>query len=359
MASSASTSAFTSDVFLIVAGSGSEEQSFYAHANVLAKSKVLEKAVTGAWKEKEQKRIVWSHWSVAAVEGFLEWMYTGDYKGAYPTPTCKTHQAAQETKTIEHPSDGVEIIASPSVLEDITAGFSTSTSGAPSIFDNAGQAPSTEAKKPFVLPLTRVQELSGPKGNRTVLKVSKAEEYDKWTGHMLWRPEELDYEKTLMTHGELYAMACQYMLDELKDLAWQRLRSVLVSIGTPVPHSPFVSNLVKVLRYIYKEIGTDVLEDGESSLRTLVSTFTAQHFTRIEGAAIDDLFSSVTDLDREIVIDVKDRIRQQMVRLEVEAAKAVESGKKRDISEVDTAYYPFAGKGKCNRCRGTGKFPCP
>ncbi|KAL9583133.1 MAG: hypothetical protein Q9212_002882 [Teloschistes hypoglaucus] len=309
MASSSQPSAFASEVFQIVVGA--EEKIFYAHASLLSKSEVLRKEV----EVKDEKDL-----------------------------GIKDTRAAKDLVSSVS-SQGFQWNAPPTKSN---------------IFANlTSQDPDPGAEKPHVLPLTRVRELIGPKGDNKSKKMSKAEEYDKWTGHLLWRPDELDYDNTIMIHAELYIMASQYLLDELKDLTWQRLRSVLVSIGTPVPGSLFIRNLVKVLRYVYKETGTDSLEGNEEPLRRLVSTFVAQHFTRLKGPEVDEIFASTRAVDREIVIDVTNRITQEMVHLEAEVSKAKENEKKRDISEVDSAYYPFAGKGKCNKCKGTGKFPCP
>lgn len=327
----------------------------------------------GSWREKTEKKIVWPHWSATAVENFVEWIYTEDYKGPYPTPIRDTEElpaknsensGETDARTIK---DAVPVASSPALSD----GFDLTSQEKPrkrpvSFLSATSQEQIAEAKKRHVLPFTRVQGLVGPTGNRKVKKLSKAEEYDMWTGHMLWRSDELDYENTLMTHAELHVMACQYMLDDLKELTWQRLRSVLISVGTPVHQSLFIRNLVKVLRYVYKETATDSLEADQEPLLKLLSTFTAQHFTQIKGPEIDELFGSATELDREIVVDVTAKITQimdhleaRMAHLEAEVLKEKENEKKRDISEVESAYYPLGGKGRCNKCKGTGKFPYP
>ncbi|KAL8641493.1 MAG: hypothetical protein Q9228_001703 [Teloschistes exilis] len=293
MASSSQKSAFASEVFQIVVGA--EEKVFYAHVSLLSKSEVLRKEVEGFWKENKERKIVWAHWNPIAAENFVEWLYTEDCTGAYPSPILDAEQtSAKDEKdlSIKDTRTSTDPVSSASPQQLPWKPYMSK------LFDNlTSQDPDPEAEKPHVLPLTRVQELIGPKGNRKSEKMSKAEEYDKWTGHMLWRPNELDYDKTLMIHAELYMMSSQYMLDELKDLTWQRLRSVLVSIGTPVRGSPYIRNLVKVLRYAYKESGTDSLGDDEEPLRKLVSTFIAQHFTRLKGPEIDEIFASAKDLD--------------------------------------------------------------
>ncbi|KAL9031627.1 MAG: hypothetical protein Q9180_006791 [Flavoplaca navasiana] len=140
--------------------------------------------------------------------------------------------------------------------------------------------------------------------------MSEAEEFDKWTGHQLWSPGQLDYHATFMTHAELYNMACTYQLDGLKNMAWQRLRSVMVTIGQPVTGSAVIGNLVKLIRYTYEVTGD--IDHEEEPLRKLVTTFAAAYISQFEGPDVDELMRSRVESDREFVVDLMAKIRVQV-----------------------------------------------
>lgn len=163
--------------------------------------------------------------------------------------------------------------------------------------------------------LPRLQDLHWI-GCRSLEKLSQAEEYDRWTGHQLWTPSELDYEVTFMAHAELYVMACLYMLDDLKIMAWQRLRTVLISIGKPTPASPLMGNLATLAHYAYQETGGKGDGDEEEHpLRVLVSSFAGLYFTSLRGVRFDELMMSKEEADREFVVDLMGKVSQQMAWL--------------------------------------------
>ncbi|KAL8673694.1 MAG: hypothetical protein Q9224_007518 [Gallowayella concinna] len=168
-------------------------------------------------------------------------------------------------------------------------------------------------ESPAVNPLTPLKDLSWS-GSRPLGKLSQAEEFEKWIGHELRRPDQLDYEATFQTHAELYQLGCFYLLDELKDMAWQRLRSVLISIGTPKVGSRVVANLVDLIHYAYEVTGDACKVKEEEPLRKLVTTMAAIHFTGFKGAEVEQLIASPTKSDREFVSDLMAKVMQRLER---------------------------------------------
>lgn len=185
----------------------------------------------------------------------------------------------------------------------------------PDMFASSRNNKARKSARSTVPPLTRLEDLTWH-GCRTLEKSSEAEEFDRWTGHQLWRPDELNYENILMTHAKLYVMACFYQLDELKNMSWQRLRAVLVSIGKPSHQTPVIGNLVTLIHYVYQETGDNSL--GEEPLRMLVTSFAALHYTKLNGTGVNDLLLSTEAADREFVVDLFEKVAQHMSYLEEE-----------------------------------------
>ncbi|KAI4125343.1 MAG: hypothetical protein LQ338_004302 [Usnochroma carphineum] len=322
-------SAFKSPVFEILVGPSAE--SFYAHADVLSKSKVLKKEVDGLWKESSERKIYWRDWTVSAVEKFLEWLYTGDYVCPYPVKASRGKSSQQKSASDgkdednRRPDDDPDLLVPEAEERRMIKDAKSLIPSPPQYSRQSASDPTSSTKKrklPEAIPprsLTRLQDLTW-NGCRTLReRLSQAGEYDKWTGHQLWRPDKLDYEATFLTHAELYAMANQYMLDDLKNIAWQRLRSVLVSIGKPTPWSPVVDNVVALIHCVYEHTG-DVGEE-EEPLRMLVNSFVALHFTSFQGSEVGNLMLSKKEADREFVLDLMNKMAQQMAYMETKEDK--------------------------------------
>ncbi|KAI4200144.1 MAG: hypothetical protein LQ350_004105 [Teloschistes chrysophthalmus] len=309
-----SSSPFSSQFYKILVGPSAHP--VYVHAGVLSKSEVLKREVYGQWKESEDKQIIWPHWNVSAVEKFVEWLYTGDYKCPFPTkvetlesPFQQSHNGQGRSFDDEYKS----LLDCPCPRREKAKEGNTCLSTV--WFKMFNQLSSNMTGCPtWAHPLPRLDELDWAGCRKLSTKLTQAEEYDKWTGHQFWRPEELDYEEVFMTHAELYVMACTYMVDHLKNMAWQRLRSVLKNIGVPVAESPLIKNLANLIHYTFKETGTS--GDDEDPLRMLVTAFAALHFTTIKGSEIDALIMSPLRSDREFVIALTSRTTQQLKYLE-------------------------------------------
>ncbi|KAL8867669.1 MAG: hypothetical protein Q9198_008432 [Flavoplaca austrocitrina] len=110
-------------------------------------------------------------------------------------------------------------------------------------------------------------------------------------------------------------MACRYMLTELKNLSWQRLRSLLGEINKPRAKSSFMGNLIDLIRYAYKETSN---EPGcTEPLRQLVTTYAAIYCDLFGGPMVDDLMMSTELSDREFVSDFTRKAVQRVDLLEI------------------------------------------
>ncbi|KAL8871844.1 MAG: hypothetical protein Q9174_002415 [Haloplaca sp. 1 TL-2023] len=314
-------------VFTIVVGPS--KTLFYVHGDVLAKSKVLAKEVGGSWKENQESRIEWPDWNVDAVSVFVEWLYCRDYTCPYPSKIADT-SVAPEPAAEDYPTEEDR---------DPAATGSYGRNGDQPILDSRLVAVDMcqddeyipKKKKKKGRSIWEDDEVSpkiswSPKplsdltwaGCRDLAHMTQSEEFDKWSGHLIWKPQELDYGATFMTHAQLYVMACFYMLPDLKNMAWQRLRSVLTTIGSPAKDWKVIENLGELVHYTYAETESS----DQEPLRMLVTAFTALHFPRIKGQVIDQLILSEARSDKEFVVDLMSDLTQQLGELKALAGKS-------------------------------------
>ncbi|KAI4200147.1 MAG: hypothetical protein LQ350_004108 [Teloschistes chrysophthalmus] len=149
-------------------------------------------------------------------------------------------------------------------------------------------------------------------------RISDEEEYTKWMGHVHYQTNELDYDRTFITHVELYAMGCQYLLDDLRALTWQRMKNALVAVGTPFAGSTLITNVTNVIHYVFQQTGD--LPDGEEQMRGLLTTFVTDHFKQIRGApAFDELIGAKLDHKDELLRLEQEKIAELKTNLLIDA----------------------------------------
>lgn len=273
-------------------GEPGKTASFYVHADILSRSKVLKAEVEGPWKETSERRIYWSHWTINAAERFMEWLYTGDYKCPHPVP--------------------IDMVANEDDRTD-SAHFSNNmaTTPGPEVREAVKQVTSTVQRRQIPIAL-RLQDLTW-EGCHPLRMISQAEEYDMWAIRHASHPCKVEYASTVETHISLYLMACHYMLDELKNMAWQRLRPTFVSIknNSLQGHAAGLSHLPRMTCQVYTETG---MPDGaeEEPMRMLLSTFTARHISSYTGSPLHKLMESELEADREFRIDLMHKLQNQV-----------------------------------------------
>ncbi|KAL8641489.1 MAG: hypothetical protein Q9228_001699 [Teloschistes exilis] len=303
-------SVFESRVFAIVVGPS--EKVFYAHADMLAKSVVLKRLVEGQFKESNEQRIIWPHWDANTVKNFLEWLYTGDYKCPYPM-------------IIPCP-----VLAEKTSWEDVSDASSASAKEEQKESQKrddqsiAQPIPTEGSRNSFTRDLKWI-------GCRYPTKVSYEKQYTDWIGHVHYATNELDYDKTFMTHAELYAMGCQYLLDDLRALTWQRMKNALVAVGTPYAGSTLVTNITNVIHYVFEQ--TEDLPDGKEQMRQLLTAFATDHFERIQvSPAFEEFMRSPSESDCEFLADLMANIRVRLIegneQLRVAKERAAEAMRK-------------------------------
>ncbi|KAL9018017.1 MAG: hypothetical protein Q9185_004686 [Variospora sp. 1 TL-2023] len=368
MANASPTSTFKSPIFEIRVGLPETAERFYAHAHILSTSEVLKAEVEGQWKENQERKIEWPHWSVGGAERFLEWLYRGDYVCPYPVQKIKEMidgmakgGGKKKTAKFTPPHLLEEPAAECNVMEDgfRWSAYGCGTTSSKKKRGNPRQIIPQARQKTLSPPLTRLQDLSW-NGCHQLDKLTQAEEFDKWTGHQLWSTSELDYESTFMTHAELYIMAHQYMLHQLKNMAWQRLRSVLISIGKPAPGSPVIENIATLAHYVYQETGStmekshEAAAEEEEPLRLLVSSFAALHFTTLKHPRMDELMRSQEEADRDFVVELMAKVSRQMTHFESKEAPAAAAAQEDPVPDEgpcdSSSYLPVETRGSKAFC---------
>lgn len=271
---------------------------------------------------------MWKQWSADTVEKFLGWLYTNDYTIPLPTDSrqrvkddapSRRPGSSDDNKAVNDefpyslqeeewrmPDDPAFELA-PVVEVSQKMGKKTKSKKKGSF----SQTPPTEAEPG---PLVLLKDLSW-RGSHAVDKTMKTQLFEKQVEVRLrGYSQHLDYGVTLMTHATLYVVACEKNLIELKNMAWQRLRSLLIAIGGPVAGKPIVGNLVALSQYAYQETG--VSELPQDPLRDLLTSYVAIHFTKFQGPEVDGLFSSQATDDRDFVVEVMIKVRHRMLHFE-------------------------------------------
>ena len=324
--------AYQTPVFEILAGPS--EEVFYAHAGVLAQSKVLQLQVAGWGSETQERKIRWPQWNADIVERFLEWLYTGDYSIPFPTEARRVAVPEQSEAGMPESND-VKGATDQAIDEDFAMELQEEEWNMPVQPERNYLPPHMRAVKPSASspapsatpiakgPLTALEDLEW-KGSHAVQKTSRAEEFTNRMNNQLASSKQFDYDATFMTHATLYVIGCEKDLHELKNMAWQRLRSLLVSIGSPTAGTPVIANMVALIQYTYKETG--VSELPVDPMRDLATSYVAIYFTKFNGAEVDALLASQAADDREFVVEVMAKVRQSMEDLEATKTTTGSSG---------------------------------
>lgn len=318
--------------------------------------------------ETQERKIRWPQWSADNVEKFLEWLYTGDYSIPLPMEARPVAVPQQlEAKTLgpdgdERNTDEVVDEGFPMELQEEEWNRQ--------VPPETNQIPAHQTEKPWVSspaptvtptvsgPLKALQDLEW-KGSHAVQTTSGAENFtNRMKDTHLASSKQLDYDATIMTHATLYVIGCEKDLHELKNMAWQRLRSLLVEIGAPGAGTPVIGNMVALIQYTYKETG--VSELPVELLRDLVTNYVAIYFTKFRGAAVDALFSSRAADDGEFVVEVMAKVRQSMENFEANTSEVTETTPDGVLycsgcgNQMTRVYNRFRNRSKrgwsCSRC---------
>ncbi|KAL8838678.1 MAG: hypothetical protein Q9176_004918 [Flavoplaca citrina] len=300
----AKASIFKSDIFKIITGSAS--QPIYVHADVLARSDLLRRLIAGPWKESIDRAIDWSEWDSSVVEKFIEWLYTGDYSCPHPVPNPLSIELDNIVETVKRLRDGDN--------QAVTGGAENRAAGGPT----EGQA-NKKAMTKMDEDILLLQDLEWKADNGLPLP-SPAEEFNHWHLHPPRNAGQLDYSVPFKIHADLYNIGCRYFLDDLRRMAWYRLRTLLITIGRPPVGSAAIQNTIDLILDVYSRTG-DPLDEGEP-LRNLLTTFVACHFTAFKASGIQQLAISDNKDTREFMSDLMAKLMLRVEKLESEGPKA-------------------------------------
>ncbi|KAL8766870.1 MAG: hypothetical protein Q9209_006466 [Squamulea sp. 1 TL-2023] len=206
-------SAFQSSVFKILVGTS--PQPFYVHTHVLARSEFLRKLVEGSWKESVEQTLC-----------------TNDYACSYPTPVLNLNEEQNNKKKDVEEGNSKGTKRALEHNEVVSAGGDDREV---SEEDSGSKKQKMAATSVTLVPL---RDLTWTGRNVPPPRLSQAEQFEKWSGHQLWSSDQLDYSAPLYTHAELYVMGCRYLLDDLRNMAWERLKAVLLTVGRPALDQP-------------------------------------------------------------------------------------------------------------------------
>ena len=282
---------------------------------------MLAKVVEGDWSEAREKTLIWKQWSVAGVEKLLAWLYNGDYYCPLPAKIVEYEEVDSASSQLSEDKEAVsELAPTPDGTEratqdDTSNNMRTSPWNRTSDLIELGRK---TAKKDRVATLPSIGALDGP-GPQPGTKISEAAAFEVWSSEDEWTASEWQWEVTMMTHAELYVMACQYELADLKEMSWQRLRTIFNVFGSPEPGSIIYDDVIKLVPYIYQETGT--IGDKEDHLRELVSTFAALNFTAMQGLELDELFLAATESVKEFIVDLNHKVAIRMNSLAGQISK--------------------------------------
>ncbi|KAL8861007.1 MAG: hypothetical protein Q9178_002520 [Gyalolechia marmorata] len=294
------------------------------HTPISSVNQTSSVVVQGGGKEMDEGNIVWPDWSVSGAEKFLEWLYTGDYKCPYPRRLSEKEVDSGEEWSSVMPDEEITVVGSDASGADRPRSDTCLARPCGHLCLQSFEASEAVIARTGGLltgePIERLEHLTWP-GCYTLLgKSSQAQEFDKWAGCQPPMSHQLNYEATFLTHAELYVMACHYMLGDLKNLSWQRLRSVLITVSAPPAGSTVMGNVATLISYAYKHTSYD--PGCTEPLRKLVTTFAALNFVNFRGFKVDELMMSQEVTDREFVLDLMLKAMQKMDYLETKSKEA-------------------------------------
>ncbi|KAL9583135.1 MAG: hypothetical protein Q9212_002884 [Teloschistes hypoglaucus] len=331
MATEKPASALQSQIFEIIVGPS--EQVFFAHAAVLSKSKVLQKAIEGPWKEAQEKKIRWPDRDVDTAARFVDWLYTGDYTYPYPTVAAASESSSTTEDVLKTNTERMTIVEElhrndraraslfriPHNLDACVSGEDCCEGRERKSRESNPQTPRKRVHLPATgeeLRLRSNQSLHplDPKLSLTectkVRRLFQGLEFERWAEEELHALGELDYEGPLMAHARLYAMASHFMVDNLLILTWQRVFSLFVTMGAYRATPTVIGNLATFVHYVYTE--TNDPGKNRGSLRDLVTKAIARNYNKLRGEQLDELITSSLGPDSQFVLDLTAMLSQEV-----------------------------------------------
>ncbi|KAG0125146.1 hypothetical protein HOY82DRAFT_572292 [Tuber indicum] len=246
--------AFSSAIFQINAEKGT--RTFYVHGDVLSQnSQPFKSIVDGNWEESVKREINLAEWDAGTVGRMIDYLYTKDY----------TWQKGGDFKP----------------------------------------AP-TEVESPIVESPTRVARPLTPIKKLIKYKETCNLSYESWT----FCPEMHDsrLEELLLMHARVYALANYWAIEELSELALDRLLITLQALKATEYNPLQVRYIVELISYVYEK--TCMRHGEREPMRQAVTRFTALELTKLDSEGeIARLMGAYGDFANDLLSDLTRRIK--------------------------------------------------
>lgn len=289
-----------SDIFEIIAESG--QKKFSVHSNILtAQSKPLAAIATRALKEATERKIELLDWDGDTVERFVDFLYLGDYQVPDPEPFIQTGGSAVTPsedlpREVAYTPDNVRPHSSLSLRSGTTL---------------RGDESVIEPDRPLT-PLWQLYE-------SPVADQGQDNKLDRFFYNL--DPSKHDYQCALLAHAKLYCLAQYEEVEALEGLTLQRLLKTLMPLR-PTESSPHLAtNVVQLLKYVYRHTKPPGPASGEEPMRRIVSQFAALNFPALQGT--EDM-KGVIQEGGEFLNDVLNKVCRQLVHTENRLARSQE-----------------------------------
>lgn len=254
----------SSEIFELVAQDGAR---FFVHKDILAhQSQPFKGATSGGWGESTERKIILPDWDAETIGRLVQFLYTGDYQYA------------------DLSLPGVQ--KSPVVEEQLVP----------------------KSPKSRSTTLASLQEcIEGAMPEHAHLRMTDSE----WLERV--DISTFDFEKILLTHARVYALAHFKSIAALKALAQERLSGILLRLH-PLHHNPnphLAMNIVNLATYVYGN--TDSLSNSQEPLRNIISHFVALNFATLQSdPAAAELMCNGGDFVRDFLAKLCKRLGDQI-----------------------------------------------
>lgn len=217
----------SSPIFELVA---KDDVTFYVHKDILSHhSQPFNDAISGEWKESDERRILLPDWDATTVGHLVQFLYTGNYNYADPPTSDEAQKPVEPQQSAPKPKLG--------------------RSGTLTPFPACVQGALLEQSCPPITDSVWLERVD------TAL---------------------FDFEEVFLEHAKVCTLAQFKSITPLKALAHARLSRILLKLH-PLGRNPHLAtNLVSLATYVYAN--TDSLTSSEEPLRRIVSQYVALNF---------------------------------------------------------------------------------
>ncbi|KAG8528904.1 uncharacterized protein KY384_006593 [Bacidia gigantensis] len=246
---------------LIAIDVGTKGDVLYAHAAKLMRSDVMDKMITGDFKEAHECRIELKEWDIDTVARLLEWFYSEDYKVAYPREASPVASGGIPTGNV--------IISPPD------ADPSPPVSNSPS-----------ESKSQIV-------------ADSPAPEFTRFPEFAKWAQDHTDIASDISHSEALLAHGKVCALAEYLNLPGLMRLASHHIKNYIDLIETLKLNMHLVDELVTLMRYLYANTSGYGL--GKKSIRDRLAFTVANHSDLFTGPISKEAIGEGGELMQDVM----------------------------------------------------------